>query len=237
MKRIVPSLVFAALLVAAAVAGAFAQRAGAPLPLLVDIQQTIPFTLTLTLDGQVVEVPAAADIDLVVQIRPAGHLSPTVVIGESAPPVVTVSTPVAPGAAPSSTSSQAAGIGIRQESGGIAITVVGLRTERSIENFFTADPGKVYVVVDVVIENTARDEAPYTPLYFQVKDADGFEYNASLVAPAPSLRSGKLAKGERVRGNVAFETPQNVAGLVLSFQPLVLFGDYQPIRVALPNPE
>lgn len=235
MKRIVPSLVFAALLVAAAVAGALAQRAVAPLPLLVDIQQTIPFTLTLTLDGQVVEVPAAADIGLVVQIRPAGHLSPTVVIGAAAPPVVTLSTP--PAAAPPPAASQAAGLGIRQESGGVAITVVGLRTERSIENFFTADPGKVYVVVDVVIENTARDEAPYNPLYFQLKDADGFEYHASFMAPAPSLKSGKLAKGERVRGNVAFETPQNVAGLVLSFQPLVLFGDYQPIRVALPNPE
>jgi hypothetical protein len=232
MNRIAHSLGFAALLVLAAVAGAFAQRSAAPLPLLVDIQQTIPFTLTLTLDGRVVEVPAAADIGLVIQIRPAGHLSPTVVIGESAPAVVTISTPSAP-----PVSDRSGELGIRQESGGIAVTVMSMRTENNIGGFFTPDPGNVYLVVEVLIENTDRDEAPYNPLYFTLKDGDGFEYNASFTAPAPDLKSGKLMKGERVRGNVAFEVAPSVSELVLSFEPIVLFGDYKPIRIKLPDPE
>jgi hypothetical protein len=70
-------------------------------------------------------------------------------------------------------------------------------------------------------------------LYFKVKDADGYEYNATLNSGDNALKSGDLAQGDKVRGIVAFEVPTGAAGLILSYEPLVIAGGYDPIRIAL----
>ena len=95
-----------------------------------------------------------------------------------------------------------------------------------------AKAGNVFLVAEVLIENSGSAKAPYNPLYFTVKDGDGFEYNAALVAGDNSLKSGELAQGEKARGVVAFEVKQAATGLVLSYKPLV-FGASDAIRVAL----
>jgi hypothetical protein len=90
------------------------------------------------------------------------------------------------------------------------------------------------LVIDVSIENSGRtDETPYNPLYFSIKDADGYEYNTAFLAPDPSLKSGALPKGERVRGFVAFEIRSASVGLILTYEPLVILGGYEPIRIDL----
>ena len=122
--------------------------------------------------------------------------------------------------------------GERVEAGGIALTVVGVERLPSLNEFMKAGTGKTYLVVDVVIEATTRDKAPYNPFYFKVKDSEGFEATAGL-GGNDSLKSGELAKGEKVRGKVTFEIAEGARGLVLSYQPLVLLGGYEPIRVAL----
>lgn len=125
-------------------------------------------------------------------------------------------------------------VGDRIEQGGIALTVVNVLKVASVSEFLQPEPGNTYLVVEVIIENISRDdETPYNPLYFSVKDADGFQYNVTMLAPDPALSSGKLVKGDKVRGNVAFEVKETASGLVISYEPLVLLGGYETIRIEL----
>lgn len=124
-------------------------------------------------------------------------------------------------------------IGERAESAGIAITVNSVQKVGEVNQVMRAKPGRIYAVADVSIETTGREKAPYNPLYFKVRDADGREYTASPSGTGDYLKSGELNQGERVRGTVAFDVPTDAKGLTLSYQPTVIFGGYETIRVAL----
>ena len=49
----------------------------------------------------------------------------------------------------------------------------------------------------------------------------------------PSLKSGDLAPGEKADGHVAFEVRKEAKGFSLIYEPVVLFKDYEEIRVDL----
>ena len=123
-------------------------------------------------------------------------------------------------------------VGQRAQSAGVAVTVVKVSTAKQI-SIWKPDAGYIYLDIDVIIENTSREKAPYNPLYFKVKDSDGFEFTSAITALDPSLKSGELSQGDKARGHVAFEVPSNSGGFVVSYEPLVLFGDYEPIQVDL----
>ena len=77
-------------------------------------------------------------------------------------------------------------VGDKVEAGGMAITVVQVQKVASFNSFMSADAGNIYVDIEVVIENTGRDETPYNPFYFKLKDAHSYEYDAtfsSLIHP------------------------------------------------------
>lgn len=124
-------------------------------------------------------------------------------------------------------------VGERREAGGVALTAMKVEKAKEIGTFQKAKEGKMYLLVEVLLETTGRDEAPYNPIYFKVKDADGFEYNVTISTADNTLKSGKLTAGEKVRGVVTFEVPEQASGLVLSYEPIVLLGGYEPIRIAL----
>lgn len=126
-------------------------------------------------------------------------------------------------------------LGERVQSGGMAVTLNSVELSSRIEDIWTPESGNIFVVVDVTVESVDRDDGPYNPLYFKAKDSEGFEYTASFAAPDPALSAGSLAPGDRARGFVAFEVKQGADGVVMSFEPIVIFGDYQTIRFALGN--
>lgn len=128
---------------------------------------------------------------------------------------------------------QTAKVGDRVEAGDIALTANAVERVASLSQFQKAESGKTFVTVDVTIENVARESAPYNPLYFKVKDADGFEYNATLNTGDQSLKSGDLKQGDKARGVVAFEVPESATGLIMSYEPLVVMGGYEAIEIAL----
>lgn len=137
--------------------------------------------------------------------------------------------------APAATEAPAAvaKVGDRVELNGTALTIVKIDRKAAISDFQKAKDGNEFVIAEVVIENSASDsKIPYNPLYFKVKDADGFEYDAGFSAGDQSLKSGDLAKGEKARGNIAFEVKKATKGLVLEYKPLI-FGESEAIRVAL----
>jgi hypothetical protein len=124
-------------------------------------------------------------------------------------------------------------VGERVESGGIAITVLNTKRTDSAGQFMKAKPGRTFLIAEVTIESVTRDNAPYNPLYFKVKDSEGQEYDAGLIGPDNGLKSGELPRGDRVRGAVSFDVPSEAKGLVMSYQPIVIFGGYQTIRIQL----
>jgi hypothetical protein len=124
-------------------------------------------------------------------------------------------------------------VGERREAGGIALTVAKVEHVAKLGDFQKAKAGNEFIIAEVILETTGRDKAPYNPFYFKVKDGDGFEYTTALNIQGNALKSGELGQGEKVRGTVAFEVKKDVAGLVLSYEPIVILGGYEPIKVAL----
>jgi hypothetical protein len=136
-------------------------------------------------------------------------------------------------ASPSTDPASLPRVGQRVEKSGVALTVERASKSKSLSRFETADQNSIYLVVDILLETTGRDEAPYNPFYFKVKDSDGIEYNVALSGSKEALSSGTLYKGDKVRGKVGFEVREKAGGFVLTYTPLVIFGGYDPIRIAL----
>lgn len=124
-------------------------------------------------------------------------------------------------------------VGEAREAAGVVVTVNGVNKAQAINQFVRPTPGNVYLVADVTVGSNRDQETPYNLLYFKLKDDSGREYNTSLFAPEPSFKSGNLPKGDKARGNLAFEVPPDAKGFVLTYQPLVLLGGFQPIRIDL----
>jgi len=116
---------------------------------------------------------------------------------------------------------------------GVALTVNTVARKVEISPLFHAGAGKTFLVVDISVENTWNANEPYNPLYFKVKDSEGYEYIPGLVADDRPLTAGELPPGDRARGTVTFEIAGTSRGLTLSYQPLVIFGGYRTIRIAL----
>jgi hypothetical protein len=194
----------------------------------------------LTIVGIVAPKPAATAVPAVAVAAPAATKAPEVTVAatETSVPTVEATATVAPSetAVPATETAAPpalAKVGDRAESGGIALTVVMVERKAAMNDFMKAKDGNTYLIAEVVIESIDRDKAPYNPFYFKVKDSDGREYTMTINIADDSLKSGDLAKGEKVRGTVAFEVKKEAAGLVMSYEPIVIFGGYSPIKVAL----
>jgi hypothetical protein len=123
-------------------------------------------------------------------------------------------------------------VGDRVESSGIALIVVKVQ-KLAKAGLATAKEGNVILDIEVVIENQGKEDVPYNPLYFKVKDSDKYEYDMAFGSLEPSLKSGDLKTGDMARGHVAFEIPVKAIGLIVSYEPMVLFGGYKAIQVNL----
>lgn len=143
------------------------------------------------------------------------------------------SAPEAPTEAPPTEAAPAtlATIGQAVDGNGYLLTVNGVERMDTLSGVFTADEGKVYVVADVTIEATQAD-VPYNFFYFGLKDSEAFTYDPAIGAD-PDIGSGTLPAGDRARGLVAFEVPEGATGLVLHYEPIVILGGYEAVRVDL----
>lgn len=150
----------------------------------------------------------------------------------SAPAAGATNAPAAPEATAAPATASIAKVGDRIEQNGTALTVVSVEKKAEISDFQKAKAGNTFVLAEVLIENTGAEKLAYNLLYFKVKDADGFEENATIYTGDGGLSAGELAGGEKVRGIAAFEVKEAATGLVLSYKPITIGAD-DPIRVAL----
>jgi hypothetical protein len=125
------------------------------------------------------------------------------------------------------------GIGTPAASAGVVIQANKVTKTGGSNPYWKPKSGNTYLVVDIFVGNGRSEAIPYNPLYFKVRDSQGFEYNAGISTEEPSLKSGELAPKETVRGLVQFEVPADAEGFVMSYKPLVLFSDFQEIKVRL----
>jgi len=123
-----------------------------------------------------------------------------------------------------------------QEASGIALTIEKVEVSSRLP-LRKAEKGQRFVSLSVRIENLARERMPYNPLYFRVKDQQGYEYLAVVGSPETSLQAGTLGRGRMVRNVVVFEVPEAELILVVSYQPTVLVEEYELMRVVVNLPE
>lgn len=119
--------------------------------------------------------------------------------------------------------------------GELTLTVNEVSTPKG-DKFNKPKPGQRFVVVDLTLANTSTKEANVSALLqMELKDASGQKYNPDLMATTAAkgaLPDGKLAPGEKLRGQVGFEVPESAVDLVFVFDASV-FGAGK-VFVALP---
>jgi len=93
-------------------------------------------------------------------------------------------------------------------------------------------PGnKLYVNIEVSLENLGQGTLGYSPAYFRLIDAGGAGYAAG--AQGTTLPASSGPPGPLARANVAFEVPEGARGLTLSYEPTPVPSGYQTIKIAL----
>ncbi|WP_432353893.1 DUF4352 domain-containing protein [Anaerotruncus rubiinfantis] len=94
------------------------------------------------------------------------------------------------------------------------------------QNSYLAAAGNHYLVLDITIENsTSEIRKAQSRLYmgsmYSLSDSEGYRYDAALVNDA-NLRGSlgeEIPAGGKLRGQIAFEIPQDADGLTLLLKP------------------
>lgn len=125
-------------------------------------------------------------------------------------------------------------IGDTVQAGNLQLVVHSFR-EVPGTTIFHPDPGDRFAAVDLTLTNTSSSPLSVSSL-LQMKliDSGGQSYNLHLGAQAAAGTSppdGELSPGESVRGEVAYQIPQDAQGLVFEFDPNLI--GYGKVRVAL----
>ena len=128
-----------------------------------------------------------------------------------------------------------AAVGDRIELEGVALTVTKAERTAQIGTLQKAQDGREFIQAEVLFENVSaeKDAASYNPFYFKIKDAEGFESNATIDMSGTALQSGNLDKGGKARGTVVFDVAKGAKNLVLSFQSPAMMFSQKSVSVAL----
>ena len=117
-------------------------------------------------------------------------------------------------------------IGVTTEAKGSKYTVNEVRDNLPAVRFSAPKAGMRWVAIDVTQEGTATGPDSVNPFYFSVQDDAAFVYGYGFVpgAPEPTLTSGQLSAGQKVRGWIGFEVPAAAKLISVLVQPDPLGG-------------
>ncbi len=89
------------------------------------------------------------------------------------------------------------------------------------DDFSKPDEGKKFVAVDLILVNQSESSISVSSmLQMELKDATSQVYDVDFTASMAISRSspdGEISPGERVRGQVGFQVPEDATGLVFVF--------------------
>lgn len=112
--------------------------------------------------------------------------------------------------------------------GGLIFTVNSVRDSKGGE-FLGPEEGYIYKIVDVTLDNVGEESASISSLLmFSLNDTEGYKYDVTIATDTKGSVDGELQPGRKLRGELAFEVPEDVVGLELLFEPNV-FGFGQAI--------
>lgn len=103
----------------------------------------------------------------------------------------------------------------------VQVTVHGTRQHQG-KGVIKPNQGQKWIVVDTTIANQGKQPRSVSVVSFKLLDSANNSYEVALLAAAlddVESPTGQIAPGEKRRGEVAFEVPDNAKGLKLVFQP------------------
>jgi hypothetical protein len=99
-------------------------------------------------------------------------------------------------------------IGTPVEAGGSRYTVHAIEDPAEAGEFFGPDEGNRWVVIEVTQEALDK-QVSSGPFDFTLQDSDGFIYDFDFGEKEPEFTSRELAPGQRQRGFITFEVPED----------------------------
>ncbi|MGA9400482.1 DUF4352 domain-containing protein [Haladaptatus sp.] len=98
----------------------------------------------------------------------------------------------------------------------LAMVVREVTTEDKLSEFRDAEEGKTFAVIRMAVKNRGTEFIDFEDfLDASVVDGENQTYDPSVSSPDHPIRSGVLAPGEVVRGDMVFEVPKGTHGLSL----------------------
>lgn len=99
-----------------------------------------------------------------------------------------------------------------------------------------APPGTLQrISVPIVVEGRSAREVPVGTLLFTLEDKQGHQFRPTLAGCGPSLSRAGVTAGQSIRGEVAFDVPQGVGALELTFEPFLIGRKKVTARVSVPS--
>ncbi len=93
-----------------------------------------------------------------------------------------------------------------------SVIVYSISNFNDYDKYSTPDEGMRYVTMDIEVENLSSEVQGYNGSYnYALRDADSYRYDGpAWGGKAPELQSGDLAPGDKVRGWVTIQLPEDI---------------------------
>jgi len=112
----------------------------------------------------------------------------------------------------------------------VTYTVNGTR-EVPENRYLSPEKGNIWYAIDITIENKGGENFNFSSmLMFTLMDDESNSYDVAIVPDLKGSVDGEIAPGSSLRGEVAFEIPQDAKDLKLEIDP-ILFGDEVIIKL------
>lgn len=111
--------------------------------------------------------------------------------------------------------SQSVGIGQAVRLGKYQFTVNGVRKTDG-DTISQPKPGQKFLLINATVENQGQKMEPISSIFlFALTDATGKEYERVITTEAKGSLDNNLSPGKQLKGEIAFEVPQDAKALLL----------------------
>lgn len=93
---------------------------------------------------------------------------------------------------------------------GYLLTALTVEDPTTPGMFYEAEDGKKLVAVEIILGNISGNPLSVNPLYATLVDTEGFIYQPELAGREDQILTITLSSGEKAKGWIAFEVPENV---------------------------
>ncbi len=100
---------------------------------------------------------------------------------------------------------------------GYSLSAAGVEDPTTPGMFYQARDGYKLVAVEIIVGNVSGETLSVNPLYAVLVDSNGFVYQPELAGRDGQLATADLNVGERARGWVAFEIPEDTTPVIIKY--------------------